>query len=122
MDNLRGLLSIRRIQKVLNARIREFCEMTKGVDKRTDEGVSRWFCHVERMENDRMYWSVLLIVQWVDSERGELKKRGFYVSQARRMVHNRRVWWFKRDATVVSCHSYMKPLKGGNLPVAKPTT
>ena len=33
--------------------IREFCGVTKGVDKRTDEGVLRWFGHAERMENDR---------------------------------------------------------------------
>ena len=28
--------------------------MTKGVDEKIDEGVLRWFGHVERMENDRM--------------------------------------------------------------------
>ena len=26
--------------------------MTKGVEERVDEGVLRWFGHVERMEND----------------------------------------------------------------------
>ena len=52
MDNLRGLLSIRRIDRVPNARIREMCRV-KGVDERTDEGIFRRFGHVERMENDR---------------------------------------------------------------------
>ena len=33
-------------------RIRELCGVTKGVDERIDEGVLRWFGHVERMEND----------------------------------------------------------------------
>ena len=28
--------------------------MTKRVDERIDEGVLRWFGHVERMENDRI--------------------------------------------------------------------
>ena len=28
--------------------------MTKGVDERIDEGVLRWFGHVERMEKDRI--------------------------------------------------------------------
>ena len=48
MDNLRGLLGIR------NARIREFCGVRKGLEERSDEGVLRWFGHVERMERDRM--------------------------------------------------------------------
>ena len=34
MDNLRGSLSIRNVDKVPNARIRELCEVTKGVDER----------------------------------------------------------------------------------------
>ena len=41
MDHRRGLLGIRRIDRVLNARIRELCRVTKGVDKTIDEGVLR---------------------------------------------------------------------------------
>ena len=54
MDNFRGLLCIRRIDKVLNAWVRELCRVTKGVDKRIEEGVLWWFCHVEWMERDRI--------------------------------------------------------------------
>ena len=54
VDNLRGLLGLRRMDKVQNARIRELCRVTKGVDEKIDEGVLRWFGHVERMENDRI--------------------------------------------------------------------
>ena len=39
MDNLRGLLGIRRMDGVLNAWIRELCGVTKGVDERIDECV-----------------------------------------------------------------------------------
>ena len=39
MDNLRGLLGIRRMDRVPNARIRELCRMKKGLDERIDEGV-----------------------------------------------------------------------------------
>ena len=52
--NLRGLLGIRRMDRVQNVRIKEFCGVTKGVDERIDEGVLRWFDHVERIENDRI--------------------------------------------------------------------
>ena len=33
MDNLRGLLGIRRMDRVLNARIRELCGVRKGLDE-----------------------------------------------------------------------------------------
>ena len=38
MDKVRGLLSIRRMDKVLNGRIRQLCGVTNGVDKKNDEG------------------------------------------------------------------------------------
>ena len=41
MDNLRGLLGVRRMDRVLNVRIRELCGVAKGVDERTDESVLR---------------------------------------------------------------------------------
>ena len=47
MDNLRGLLCIRGIDRVPNAQIRKFCGVTKGVDERIDEGLLWWFGHVE---------------------------------------------------------------------------
>ena len=39
MDNIRGLLDIRKMDRVLNAQVREFCRLMKGVDERIDEGV-----------------------------------------------------------------------------------
>ena len=54
MDNLIGLLGIRRMDKLPNARIMHLCGVTKGVDEKIDEGILRWFGHVERMENDRI--------------------------------------------------------------------
>ena len=39
MDSLRGLLGIRRMDKVLNARIRELCAVMKGVEEKIEEGV-----------------------------------------------------------------------------------
>ena len=49
LDNLIGLLGIRRMYSVPNARIRELFAVTKGVDERIEEGVLRWFGLVERM-------------------------------------------------------------------------
>ena len=39
MSNLRGLLGIRRMDRVPNAQKRELCEVTMGVDERIDDGV-----------------------------------------------------------------------------------
>ena len=52
MDNLRGLLGIRGVDKVPNLRIRHLCGVTKVEDEKIDEDTLRWFSHVERMEND----------------------------------------------------------------------
>ena len=49
IDNLRGLVGIRRIDKNPNARIRQLCGVAKVVNKKINESVLRWFGHVERM-------------------------------------------------------------------------
>ena len=49
MDNIRGLLGIRRMTKVPNAEIKELCGLTKVLDERIDESVLLWFGHIERM-------------------------------------------------------------------------
>ena len=54
MDNLRGLVGIRRMDRVPIAQIKELCGVTKGLDERIDEVVLRWLGHVEKMENDRI--------------------------------------------------------------------
>ena len=49
---LRNLHVIRRMDRVLNAWIRELCRVMKGIDERIVEGALRWFGHIERFEND----------------------------------------------------------------------
>ena len=53
MDNLRCMQGIRRMDKVPNARVRQFCRVKKNFNEKIDEGVPQWFGYVERMENDR---------------------------------------------------------------------
>ena len=98
MDNLRGLLGIRRMDRVLNGRIRDLCGVTKGVDENIDEGVPRWLGHVERIENDRIAKRVYVgecagshsvgrpWKRWIDPI-DCLKKRDLDARQVRRMVH-----------------------------------
>ena len=50
IDNLIGLLGIRRMDKIPNARIRELWGLSKSLHERIDEGFLRWFCHAKRVE------------------------------------------------------------------------
>ena len=102
MDNLRGLLGIRRMNKVPNARIRDLCGVTKGIDERIDEGVLRQFGHVERMENDAIAKEGYVgecagsrsvgRKRWIATVKNCLRKRSLGVRKARRMVQDRREW------------------------------
>ena len=105
MDNLRGLLGIRRMYRVPNARIRELCGLKKGLDERIDGGMLWWFTHMERMQRGmiakRVYVGELAgscsagrpWKRWIDTMKECLKKRGLNVRQARRMARDRNKWW-----------------------------
>ena len=54
MDNLRGSLGVKRMDRVPNSRISELYGVAKGVDERIDASVLRWFGHIERMEDERI--------------------------------------------------------------------
>ena len=101
MDNLRGLLSIRRMDRVPNARIRELCGVRKGLD----EGMLRWFAHLERMES-RMIAKRVYVGEyagsrsagrprkrWLETVKECLMKRGLDVRrQATRIEQDRTKW------------------------------
>ena len=101
IDNLRGLLGIRRMDRVPNARIRALCGVTKEVDERIGVCVLQWFGHLERMEKDgisnRVYVGVCagsrslgrLRKKWIDTVKDCLRKTGLDVTQAKRMVQDR---------------------------------
>ena len=64
------------MDRVPNARIREFFGVKKGLDERIDEGVLRWFGHLERIERDmiakRVCRSVSGNLLWVGRKRDRL--------------------------------------------------
>ena len=103
-SRVRGLLGIRRMDRILNAWIRELCGVRKGLDERINEGILQWFGHVERMEGDRITKKVYVgecagirslgkpQKRWIDTVKERLRKRGLDVRQARRMVQERSEW------------------------------
>ena len=98
MDNIKGLLGIRRMDKIQNAWIKQLYGVMKDVDEKT--GVLQWFSHVERMEKDRIAKRVYVVCagsrsvhrswnRWINTVKECFKKRGLDVRQAGRMVHER---------------------------------
>ena len=75
IENYRGLLGIRRMNKLPNTRIKQLCGVAKDVEEKIDEDVLRWFSHVERMMEllrGSMHRVVMGITQWVDQGRDRL--------------------------------------------------
>jgi hypothetical protein len=104
MDNLRGILGVRRIDKMRNEHIRELCGVKKGVTERINEYILRWFGHMERMDVNRlvkrMYNSECVgdrpvgrpKKRWIESLKECLTERNVSLVEARRIVHDRSVW------------------------------
>ena len=86
-----GLFSIRRMDRVLNALISKLHNLVKGVNERINEGILRWFGHVESMEKDRIAKRVYVREcadscslgrpqkRWIDIVKDCLRKRGLDV-------------------------------------------
>ena len=108
-DNFRGLLGIRRMDRVPNARIRELCGVKKGIDERIDEGVILWFGHVERMKRnmtaERVYVRECAVSRsvgrprkrWIDTVKECFFEKKFGCQAKWRIVKDRSEWrWFVR--------------------------
>src|SRR5678815_1751450 len=104
MDNLRGVLGVKRIDKIRNEGIRELCGVKKGVDERMNESTLRWFGHMERMNDSRlvkrMYSGECVgnrpagrpKEKWIESVKECLEERNVSLAEARRKMHNRSEW------------------------------
>ena len=76
MDNLRGMLGVRRIDKMMNEHIRDLCGVKNGVNERTKESMLRWFGHVERM-NDSRFLSRCIVASVLKTDAlGDRRKSG----------------------------------------------
>ena len=50
MNNLKSLLGVKRMDRVLNTQIREFCGVVKGIG----ESVLSWFGHISRLTAEEL--------------------------------------------------------------------
>src|SRR5678815_5206999 len=54
MDNLSGVLGVRRIDKMRNECIRELCGVKEGVNEIINESTLKWFSHVKWMDDSQL--------------------------------------------------------------------
>merc|ERR1712090_13213 len=104
MSCLRSICGVRRMDRIANVEIRRRCGKTVGVGERMDQGVLRWFGHVERMEGERLvrrvYDSDARGMRgrgrprkcWIDGTKEVLSRKGLGIQEARVCVQDRNEW------------------------------
>ena len=103
MNCLRNICGLRRIDRVPNVEIRR-CGKKVSVSQRIDQGVLRWFGHVQRMGDERMakrvYESDVRGVRrrgrprkcWMDGVKEVLARKGLTIQEAKVSVQDRNEW------------------------------
>ena len=104
MSCLRSICGVRRMDRIANVEIRRRCGKTVGVGERMDQGVLRWFGHVERMEGERLvrrvYDSDARGMRgrgrprkcWIDGTKEVMRRKGLDIQEARVCVQDRNEW------------------------------
>merc|ERR1712002_1299798 len=84
MNCLRNICGRRRIDMVPNVVIKGMCGKNVGVSERMDQGVLRWFGHVERMGRPRK--------SWMNGVNETLGRKGLNIQEAKDSVQDRNGW------------------------------
>ena len=104
MNCMRNICGLRRIDRVSNVEIRRMCGKNVSVSQRMDQGVLRWFGHVERMGNERLvkrvYESEVRGVRrrgrprksWLNGVNEALGRKGLNIQEAKVSVQDRNGW------------------------------
>ena len=95
---------MRRIDRASIVEIRRRCGKPRGVSKKIDQGVLRWFGHVERMGDERLakrvYESYVRGTRrrgrprkcWMNGVNELLERKGLSIQEAKVSVQDRSVW------------------------------
>ena len=67
---MRNICRLRRVDRVPNVEIRRMCGKNVSVSQRVNQGILRWFGHVERMGDER------LVKRVYESEVRGVRRRG----------------------------------------------
>ena len=104
MDNLRGMLGVKRVDKMKNEEIRRKFGIEKGVNELINESVLRWFGHMERMPSERLVKRIYESEgmgdckvgrpprKWIKNVREVLEGMNVGMDRAKRIVRDRNAW------------------------------
>ena len=104
MKCLRNICGVRWFDRVSNVRVREMCGNKKSVVERAEEGVLKWFGHMERMSEERLTKKIYVSEvegtrrrgrpnwRWKDGVKGILSGRGLSMQEGERSARNRVKW------------------------------
>ena len=92
------------MDRVRNKEVHRRTGVVKGLAERAEQGVLRWFGHVERMEEERLVKKIVRSdvtgvrprarprMGWIDGVRRALDERRMTVEQGRMIVCDRSEW------------------------------
>ena len=104
MRCLRSMCGVTRLDRVRNEEIRRRTGVVRELAGRAEQGLLRWFGHVERMEDRRMVKKITRSgvrgmrprgrprTGWMASVKRALETRGVTVEQGRVIVRDRHEW------------------------------
>ena len=104
MKCLRSLVGVSRMERVRNEEVHRRAGIERELASRADQRVSRWFGHVERIDEYRMARKVLMAevsggrvrgrprLDWMDGVKVALGNRGMRVEAARQCAKDRKAW------------------------------
>jgi len=104
MKCLRTITGVRWFDRVRNTRVREMCGNRRSLLERADQGVLKWFGHIERMEEERVIKRIYRSTVegdrlrgrprkgWRDGVKEALSHRGLSIQEGERRVWDRVSW------------------------------
>ena len=104
MKCLRTIAGVRWFDRIRNERVREMCGGKRSLLERAEQGVLKWFGHVERMGEERLtkriYKSEVVGTRgrgrprrrWRDGVKEALSMKGLNIQEGERRARDRRMW------------------------------
>ena len=110
MRCLRSMCGVTRLDRVRNEEVRRRTGVVKGLAERAEQGLLRWFGHVERMDEEHLVKRIIRSdamgerprgrprMGWMDGVKRALDERGMSVERGRMIVRDRSNWRAVVDA------------------------